>query len=163
MAIETRKSSEMVASLNPLYAKENTANEEAHVQEHIFERRCHYAALAKFFDCLNDHSRCRRRKLMNRVIRLGGMPLSRLGDVKVFDAVKPAIEQAHARHTELFEGYQAAIEEAQKVRDHHTHKILMFLQARIDCIIAVLEAVYAQADDLGDEFLLLCIKKLPKP
>ena len=163
MAIERRKSPEMVAVLDPLYVMENTAHEEAHVQEHIFERRQHYKQMRDFFDCLNRLARCRRRKLLNRIVVLDGTPSSRFEDVKTFDDIKPAVERAHETHKRMFGEYETAIDSAFAKKDHKSHKILVMNQVKIDCILSVLEAVYEQADDLKTNFLLLAIKRLPKP
>jgi len=163
--IKRRTDPELIKILNPLYVAELTTGEEMHVHEHLFETLQGYDPLADVFDTLVSMSRCRKRHLLNSVVRFGGRPTSKLETIGWEVDVKPALALAHKRHADLFDDYSAAYEKLEKSNSPNAGSVGMHLckkTGKLDEVLSVLEQLGAQADDLSNSFLLLCIKKLKR-
>ena len=147
----------MIDALNAAYKPVLTAFEQFHRQEHRFEVKYRYMKLQKRFDCLVHAARCWRRKILNRIERLGGEADSVLGTVTVKDEVRDGYQATLDLLTEIYDAVGAAIKAAQAADDHPTHKILLHVQSAVDHKRAKIEAWLRQVRDLRETYLVTVV------
>jgi hypothetical protein len=147
----------MTDALNAVYGPVLTLFEQAHRQEHVFQVKYRYKKLRERFDSLVGEARCWRRRLLNRIIRLGGDVTATMGDVSVTDDVKGAYEATQKLLDLIYNQLSMATAVAQSANDHPTHKVLMHLQHEVDHRRAKVEAWLRQVKDMGENYLVTLV------
>jgi bacterioferritin (cytochrome b1) len=150
-------SDQVIATLNAAYRPVLTAFEQFHRQEHRFQIKYRYKKLQKRYDKMVVEARCWRRRILNRVERLGGQIDSTMGPVVVKDEVKDAYQATEDILREIFDALDRAVAAAQAADDHVTHKVLMHLETEVDHEIVKVQAWLRQVKDLRDNYLVTVV------
>jgi len=157
MAKEKREQSsngELVAAMNAAYRPIMTFMEQAHRQEHRFEKKYGYGKLQSRFDKLNGCARKWRRKILDRIEEFGGEVDSAMDPIKVSDDVATAYSDTLESLDSIYSALKQAVAVAMGSNDHPSTVMLMKIQKKVDSKIKDYEKHQRMAADLGDKYLL---------